>query len=82
MHEFFASSMQFQELVSRLEILACEASCASMRASELALVLICTHMDEQITKQYGSDNVQVQGIVDYAIQLQQLCKVSITEVVE
>lgn len=77
MHEFFETSMVFQDLVSRLEMLACEASCASMRASELALVLICTHMDEQITKQFGSDNVQVQGIVDYAIQLQQLCKVSI-----
>lgn len=76
MQEFFETSMIFQDLVSRLEMLACEASCASMRASELALVLICTHMDEQITKKYGSDNVQVQGIVDYAIQLQQLCKVS------
>lgn len=76
MQEFFDSTMIFQDLVSRLEILACEASCASMRASELALVLICTHMDEHITKKYGSDHVQVQGIVDYAIQLQQLCKVS------
>jgi len=75
MHEFFESTMIFQDLVSRLEILACEASCASMRASELALVLICTHMDEEITKKFGSDNVQVQGIVDYAIQLQQLCKI-------
>lgn len=76
MQEFFESTMIFQDLVSRLEILACEASCASLRASELALVLICTHMDEHITKKYGSDHVQVQGIVDYAIQLQQLCKVS------
>jgi len=74
-YDFYKSTMDFQNLVSRLEILACEASCASIRASELALVLICTHMDEQITKQFGADNVQVQGIVDYAIHLQQLCKI-------
>lgn len=80
MQEFFNTSMVFQDLVSRLEMLACEASCASMRASELALVLICTHMDEQITKQFGSDNEQVRGIVDYAIQLQQLCKVRIRKI--
>lgn len=76
MQEFFDSTMVFQDLVSRLEILACDAGCASIRQSELALVLICTHMDEHITKRYGPENPQVQGIVDYAIQLQQLCKVN------
>lgn len=78
LQEFFATNMIFQDLVSRLEILACDAGCASIRPSELALVLTCTHMDEHITKKYGPENPQVQGIVDYAIQLQQLCKVSIT----
>lgn len=76
MQEFFKETMIFQELVARLEILSCDAGCASMRASELALVLICTHMDEHITKRYGPENPQVQGIVDYAIQLQRLCNVS------
>lgn len=78
LQEFFESTMIFQDLVSRLEILACEASCASMRASELALALICTHMDEHIATKFGSDNnnVQVQGLIDYAIQLQQLCKIT------
>lgn len=76
LQEFFESTMIFQDLVSRLEILACEASCASMRASELALTLICTHMDENIAAKLGSDNIQVQGLVDYAIQLQQLCKIT------
>lgn len=73
---FFESTMIFHDLVARLEILACEASCASMRASELALALICTHMDEMIAAKYGSDNEQVQGLVQYAIQLQQLCKIT------
>lgn len=75
---FFESTMTFQDLVSRLEILACEASCASMRASELALALICTHMDEIIATKFGTviNNEQVQGLIQYAIQLQTLCKIS------
>ncbi|XP_031620513.1 cyclin G [Contarinia nasturtii] len=73
---FFESTIIFQDLVSRLEILACEASCASMRASELALALICTHMDEMIAAKFGADNEQVQGLVQYAIQLQNLCKIT------
>jgi len=76
LQEFFESTMIFQDLVSRLEILACDTSCASMRASELALALICTHMDEMIAVKFGSDNMQVQGLVQYAIQLQDFCKIS------
>lgn len=74
---FFETTMIFHDLVARLEILACEASCASMRASELALALICTHMDEMIAAKFGTDNnEQVQGLIQYAIQLQQLCKIT------
>lgn len=73
---FYESTMIFHDLVARLEILACDANCASMRASELALALICTHMDEMIATKFGSDNEQVQGLVQYAIQLQQLCKIT------
>ncbi|XP_055322335.1 cyclin G [Sitodiplosis mosellana] len=73
---FFESTMIFHDLVARLEILACEASCASMRASELALALICTHLDEMIAAKLGSDNDHVQGLVQYAIQLQNLCKIT------
>lgn len=76
LQEFFDANMIFQDLVSRLEILACEASCASMRASEMALVLLCTHMDEMIASKYGSDNLQVHELVQYAIQLQQLCRIT------
>lgn len=69
--------MLFHDLVSRLEILACEANCASMRPSEVALALICTHMDEMIAAKFGSDmNIQVQELVQYAIQLQQICKIT------
>lgn len=76
LQEFFDANMLFQDLVSRLEILACEASCASMRSSEMALVLLCTHMDEMIASKYGSDNLQVHELVQYAIQLQQLCRIT------
>lgn len=76
LQSFYESTMIFHDLVARLEILACEASCASMRASELALALICTHMDEMIAAKFGTDIDQVQGLVQYAIQLQNLCKIT------
>lgn len=76
LQDFFESTMIFQDLVARLEILVCDANCASLRASELALALICTHMDEMIAAKFGSDIERVQGLVQYAIQLQQLCKIA------
>lgn len=77
LQSFFESTMIFHDLVARLEILACEANCASMRASELALALICTHMDEMIAAKFGTDSdEQVQGLIQYAIQMQQLCKIT------
>lgn len=76
MEDFFNSSMVFQDLVSRLEMLACDANFSSMQSSEIALVLMCTHMDEQINKQFSKHDAKTHAFVDYAIQLQQLCKVS------
>jgi len=73
--EYFNSTVVFQDLVSRLEMLACDANFSSMQASEVALVLMCTHMDEQISKRYSKQDAATHGIVDYAIQLQQLCKI-------
>lgn len=58
-----------------MEILACDASCASIRVSELALVMLCTQMDASVTK-LDAGAQQIHGLVDYAIQLQKLCRVS------
>lgn len=72
----FYNAISLSDLEMRLEILACDASCASIRASELALVLICTQMDAQVSNQ-SSVNQQIHGLVDYAIEMQRLCRVSL-----
>jgi cyclin G2 len=73
--DFYDSAIILSDLEQKMEILACDASCASIRASELALVLLCTKMDASVNKlEAGSQ--QIHGLVDYAIQLQKLCRVS------
>lgn len=77
--EFYNSAISLQELEKRMEILICDANCASIRGSELALVLICTQMDAHLNnmQQGGTVTNQVHGLVDYAIELQKLCRVSL-----
>lgn len=73
--EFYQHAISLSDLEMRLEILACDASCASIRASELALVLICTQMDNHVKNVNGEINQQMHGLVDYAIEIQRLCRV-------
>lgn len=73
--EFYETAIILSDLEQKMEILACDASCASIRASELALVMLCTQMDASVSKLDAGAN-QIQGLVDYAIQLQKLCRVS------
>jgi cyclin G2 len=73
--EFYESAIILSELEQKMEILACDASCASIRASELALVMLCTQMDASVSKLETGAH-QIHGLVDYAIQLQKLCRVS------
>lgn len=70
----FYNAISLSDLEMRLEILACDASCASIRASELALVLICTQMDAHVSNQ-SSVNQQIHNLVDYAIEMQRLCRI-------
>jgi cyclin G2 len=73
--DFYDSAIILSDLEQRMEILACDASCSSIRPSELALVAICTQMDNSISKLEAGAQ-QIHGLVDYAIQLQKLCRVS------
>lgn len=73
--EFYESAIILSDLEQKMEILACDASCASIRASELALVMVCTQMDASVSK-LDTGAQQIHGLVDYAIQLQKLCRVS------
>lgn len=77
--EFYESAIILSDLEQKMEILACDASCASIRPSELALVMLCTQMDASVSKLEAGAH-QIHGLVDYAIQLQKLCRVSSIEV--
>lgn len=72
--EFYDSTMSLQDLETHLEILTCDASCAGIGASQLALVLICTQFDANVNK-LGTINPQIQGLIDYIAEMQQFCKV-------
>ncbi|CAO1321505.1 unnamed protein product [Diamesa hyperborea] len=73
--DFYNSAIVLSDLESRMEYCACDASCASIRACELALVMLCTQMDAHVTSLNAGGNQQVNGLVDYAIQLQKLCRI-------
>jgi len=75
LRDFYDSCIILSDLEQRMEILACDASCSSIRASELALVMLCTQMDAAVTS-LDAGSQQIHGLVDYAIQLQKLCRVS------
>lgn len=74
--EFFERTLQLPELEMQLEILACDAECSNIRATELALVLICTQLDAGIAKTMEGQSGHYQCLVDYAIEMQNLCRVS------
>ncbi|XP_052868647.1 cyclin G [Anopheles cruzii] len=75
--DIFKSAISLADLEMRLEILACDASCASIRPSELALVMIFTQMDVYVSanKDNGLVHQQIHDLVDYAIQLQKFCRI-------
>lgn len=75
--DFFKSAVSLTDLEMRLEILACDASCTSIRSSELALVMIFTQMDAHVSadKERGLYNPQTTHLVDYAIQMQKFCQI-------
>jgi cyclin G2 len=73
--EFYESAIVLSDLEQKMEILACDASCASIRPSELALVMLCTQMDASVSNLVAGTEM-IHGLVDYAIQMQKLCRVS------
>lgn len=77
--QFYDTTMSLHELEMRLEILTCDAKCASVRASELALVLICTQLDVNVSKCGLEMSEQIQGLINYAIEMQKFCRVSRTK---
>uniref|UniRef100_A0A6B2E6J3 Putative cyclin b n=1 Tax=Phlebotomus kandelakii TaxID=1109342 RepID=A0A6B2E6J3_9DIPT len=73
--DFYDKAMSLADLELRLEILICDAVCVSVRASELALVLVCTQMDAHVNNYESSANPMISGLVDFAIELQKMAKI-------
>ncbi|XP_013189881.2 cyclin G [Amyelois transitella] len=73
---------QESELANQLEICACAASCANARVCELALVILCHRLDQQIQEwsraitSEGGDPERVYYLYDFVAQLQAHCNMS------
>lgn len=48
--DLYASIVTESELLLRLEMIACDGNCASLRPSEVALVLLCTYFDNALNR--------------------------------
>lgn len=47
------------ELFLRLEMIACDGNCASLRSSEIALVLLCTYLDAAVKRLDANKDVTI-----------------------
>lgn len=73
LEQFYDSSISLFELEQRLEMLQCDATCASIRASELALVLICMELDRAAKMHTGEP---VSALMNYGLELQEVARIS------
>ncbi|XP_046475941.1 cyclin G isoform X1 [Neodiprion pinetum] len=48
--DLYANIVKESELLLRLEMVACDGNCASLRPSEVALVLLCTYLDSAVNR--------------------------------
>nr|XP_012217039.1 PREDICTED: cyclin-G1 [Linepithema humile]XP_012217040.1 PREDICTED: cyclin-G1 [Linepithema humile] len=48
--DIYASIVKESELILRLEMVACDGNSASLRSSEVALVLLCTYLDAAVNR--------------------------------
>lgn len=97
--EVYTSIITESELLLRLEMVACDGNCASLKPSEVALVLLCIYLDNAVNRlDTNTDNTisatatssssiinttvtskhQMFRILEFAVELQKLCKISDT----
>lgn len=97
--EVYTSIITESELLLRLEMVACDGNCASLKPSEVALVLLCIYLDNAVNRlDTNTDNTisttaassssvintsvtskhQMLRILEFAMELQKLCKISDT----
>lgn len=97
--DMYTSIVTESELLLRLEMVACDGNCASLRPSEVALVLLCTYLDGAVNRLDSNTDIpisttaisssstintsitsrhQMLRLLDFAIELQKICKISDT----
>ncbi|CAL7952451.1 unnamed protein product [Xylocopa violacea] len=97
--DVYSSIVTESELLLRLEMVACDGNCASLKPSEVALVLLCTYLDGAVNRldtntdapisatAISSSSIintsltsrhQMLRLLDFAIELQKICKISDT----
>ncbi|XP_016915971.1 cyclin G [Apis cerana] len=97
--DMYTSIVTESELLLRLEMVACDGNCASLRPSEVALVLLCTYLDGAVNRLDTNTDIpisttaisssstintsitsrhQMLRLLDFAIELQKICKISDT----
>ncbi|XP_012270762.1 cyclin G [Orussus abietinus] len=58
--DIYSSIVPEAELLLRLEMVACNGNCASLRQSEVALVLLCTYLDSAVNRlDSNADSINV-----------------------
>ncbi|XP_054272437.1 cyclin G isoform X2 [Macrosteles quadrilineatus] len=74
--QVYARMVDGAELCQKLEIVACDAAVSNFRPCEIALVVICATMDAGVSRlEHRPNSDDVLAVVNFATQLQQLCKI-------
>ncbi|KOC68855.1 Cyclin-G2 [Habropoda laboriosa] len=97
--DIYTSIVTESELLLRLEMVACNGNCASLKPSEVALVLLCTYLDGAVNRLDTNTDTpipatvipssstintsitskhQLLRLLEFAIELQKICKISDT----
>ncbi|KAK2588860.1 hypothetical protein KPH14_001727 [Odynerus spinipes] len=95
--DIYSSVVMESELFLRLEMIACDGNCASLRPSEVALVLMCTYLDAAVNRLDANADLTISAastagpstinspvtpahqmlrLVEFAAELQKICKIS------
>lgn len=99
LRDMYTSIVTESELLLRLEMVACDGNCASLKPSEMALVLLCTYLNGAVNRLDTSADISISTaaipnssttntsvtsrhqmfrLLDFAIELQKICKISDT----
>lgn len=73
--EPFQKVVTEEDLIMRLEIVACDSTCANVRPCELALVLLCTQLDSCVSQLESHTAQTMLKLVDFAIHMQKQCRI-------